>query len=173
MRLYIGAVALAALCSAATAQEPEADRSALITSVLDCRDVADDQARLRCYDAAAAALGEASSAGALVVVDREAVRRTRRGLFGFSVPRLPFFRGDTSHDEEVTEIEGTIQSVRSHDFGKWIVTLADDSVWQTTEPDTRNPAPRPGQSVRIRRAALGSYMLSVEGRRGTRAMRVR
>lgn len=173
MRLVIGAVVFAALSSAAAAQQREADNNALITSVLNCRELADDQARLRCFDTAAAALGEASSAGSLVVVDREAVRRTRRGLFGFNMPRLPFFRGDTSQEEEVSEIEGTIRSVRALDYGKWTLTLDDNSTWQTTEANTHNPAPRAGQSVRIRRAALGSYMLSVEGQRGVRAMRTR
>ena len=173
MKLVIGAAVLALLSSAAAAQQSGEDNSGPIASVLNCRGLADDQARLRCYDTAAAALDEASSAGSLVVVDREAVRRTRRGLFGFSVPRLPFFRGDTSQEEEVTEIEGTIRSVRSLDYGKWVLTLEDNSAWQTTEADTRNPAPRPGQSVRIRRAALGSYMLSIEGARGVRAMRTR
>ncbi len=173
MKLVIGAAAVALLASTAAAQQGERDNSTLLTSVLNCRELTDDQARLRCFDAAAAALGEASSAGALVVVDREAVRRTRRGLFGFNMPRLPFFRGDTSQDEEVTEIEGTIRSIRSLDYGKWALTLEDDSTWQTTESDTRNPAPRVGQSVRIRRAALGSYMLSIEGARGVRAMRTR
>ncbi len=173
MKLVIGASLLAALSSTAVAQQRDVDNSTLITSVLHCRELADDQARLRCYDVAATALGEASSAGSLVVVDREAVRRTRRGLFGFSVPRLPFFRGDTSQEEEVTQTEGTIRTVRALDYGKWSLTLEDDATWQTTEADTRNANPRPGQPVRIRRGALGSYIMSIDGQRGVRAMRVR
>lgn len=173
MKLVIGAAAFVVMSSAAAAQEREADNSALLTSVLSCRELTDDQARLRCFDAAAARLSEASSAGSLVVVDREAVRRTRRGLFGFNLPRLPFFRGDTSQEEEITEMEGTIRGVRALDYGKWTLVLEDDSAWQTTEADSRNPAPRVGQSVRIRRGALGSYIMSIGGARGVRAMRIR
>jgi hypothetical protein len=175
MRMFTVAAALAALGSAAgaSAQDRTADNP-LVSNLVGCRGQADDQARLRCYDAAAAALAEATSAGAVVVIDREEVRRTRRALFGFNLPRLPFFGGDNSQqEEEPSEIEGRIESARSAGYGKWVIELEDGALWQTTEADTRLGAPRIGQPVRIRKAALGSYMISVDRQRSVRAMRVR
>lgn len=140
--------------------------------VLDCRSERNDQARLRCFDAAAAALVAATDAGTIVVVDREDIRRTRRSLFGFSLPKLPFFAGDKSQDDEPDVTEATIASARSLGADQWSFVLADGAVWRTTEA-SRNATPRAGTSVRLKKAALGSYMASFGGARSVRAMRVR
>jgi hypothetical protein len=174
MRMLTAAALLTAttFATGAAAQE-QTGANPLISNLMSCRAMADEQARLRCYDQAAAALGDAAAAGNVVVVDREEVRRTRRALFGFSLPRLPFFGGDSSHEEEPSEIEGRVESARSAGHGMWAIALEGGALWQTTEGDTRMAPPRPGQTVRIRKAALGSYMLSVDRQRSVRAMRVR
>jgi hypothetical protein len=165
--------ALAVAGTEATAKErkpkaPPAQMEALIA----CRSETNDAARLQCYDRAATALTEATANGSVVMIDREDVKRTRRSLFGFSVPDLPFFDGDDSQDEEqAKEIEAVIQSARPVGFNKWMIVLEDGAVWQTTEASSRMADPRAGQKVRIKRAALGSYLLSVNDGRAVRAMR--
>lgn len=173
MNMWRGGAALALILAPASAQAQAPQTPPLLSAVTACRDVTDDAARLRCYDAATAALARAASNGEIVVVNREDVRRTRRSLFGFNVPRLPFFSGDSSQDEEPREIESAIKTARAVDYGKWLVELENGQVWQTTEPVGRQPPPRSGQPVKVRKAALGSYMLAVEGRRTIRAMRLR
>lgn len=175
MRILAGVVAVAGVvaASAAGAQEPSASNP-LMSNLMSCRGEADPEARLRCFDAAAAALDAATSTGAVVVVDRDEVRRTRRALFGFNLPRLPFFGGDTSgQEQEPDEIEGRIESAREIGYGKWQIVLEGGAVWQTTEVETRAGVPRSGQTVRIKKATMGSYMLAVQGQRSVRAMRVR
>lgn len=146
---------------------------AALSELTKCRAVTQDEARLRCYDAAAGALATATSSGSLIVVDKDDVRRTRRSLFGLSLPNMPFFKGDRSAEEEVDEINGTVKSARVLRGDKWLVELASGGTWQSTESATRQPDPKAGDSVKIRRASLGGFMLSVEGRRSVRALRLR
>jgi hypothetical protein len=162
-----------AFWAGAPAAAQSAPPAALLDKVVQCKGVTDDQARLRCFDAAAAALESARSSGALVVVDREDVRKTRRSLFGFSVPKLPFFSGDNSQDEEQKEVLAQIKSARSLGYGKWQLDLDSAGIWQTTEPSAYSGTPKPGDAVKIRKAALGSYFITVGSGRAVKGLRVR
>lgn len=143
-----------------------------LSSMIECRTERNDEARLRCFDAAAAALIAATDAGTIVVVDREDIRRTRRSLFGFSLPKLPFFFGDSSQNDEPDVTDATVASVRSLGMDQWSFVLTDGAVWRTTEA-SRNAIPRAGSSVRLKKAALGSYLASFGNTRSVRVMRVR
>ncbi len=166
-------IAVAAAAAAAPGAAQTTQANALVDTVVQCKSVTDDQARLRCFDAAADALQRARSSGSVVVVDREDVRRTRRSLFGFSVPKLPFFTGDSSQEEEPQEVMAKIRSVRSLGYGKWLFDLDSAGTWQTTEPSNYAGTPRPGDAVKIRKAALGSYFITVGKRRAVKGLRVR
>lgn len=167
------ALALAATAGAAGAQAPAAGNP-LVARVVECRAMADVPARVRCYDEAVDALAKATTSGDIVVVDREDVRSTRRSLFGFSLPRLPLFRGDSTAEEEAPEeIEAKIASVRGLGYGKYLIVLDSGARWQTTEPPRgAAPDPQPGEAIRISKGALGAYFLSVDGRRAVKGMRV-
>ena len=169
MKRYAAACALVLLMPAqAMAQEPAS--SPLILALLRCRSQTDEASRLRCFDAAAATLADATAAGSVVLVDREQVRRTRRSLFGFSLPKLSFFSGDNSQEEEPDEIEGKVRSISQIGNGRLAMTLEEGGSWQTTETLAR--VPRVGSTVRIKKAALGGYFI-IFGSRSARAMRVR
>ncbi len=175
MRFVTTAIAgaTAVVAAAAGAQAPKPAQSPEMKAAISCRAETDERARLKCYDSAVAALAQAAEQGQLLVVTREEVRKARRSLFGFSLPKLPFFEQDGAQDEPQQEIEASVRNARSLGYGKWVVELDGGAVWQTTEARPTDPVPRPGQKVRIKKAALGSYMLSVNGGRGIRAMRVR
>ena len=143
-----------------------------VQALRECRAIADTTSRLACYDRSAAALDQAVASRSVVVLGAEDVRRTRRSLFGFSLPRLPFFgdgkdEGDTP---EESEIEGTLAAATQTGYGRWRVRLEEGGVWETTEAASASNEPFAGAKVRIRRAALGSYLMNV-GR--SRALRVR
>jgi hypothetical protein len=160
------------LSSTAVAANSKAADSPLIRGVVDCRRQTEDAARLRCYDAAAAALAAAAASGKVVVVDREDVRRTRRSLFGFSVPKLPFFSGDDSANDQQDELTAKIASARSLGYDKYQIRLEDGGLWETTEGSSAVNEPRKGDTVTIKRGPLGSYMMRIAGQRGLRAKRV-
>jgi hypothetical protein len=168
----LGIISAAVTYTPALAQASQST-SAPVDRMVACRGVVADVARLQCFDAAAAALAQARLSGALVVVDRAEVRKTRRSLFGFNAASLPFFRGDNSQDDEPKDIAAKIKSVRAQGYNKWLFELEDGAMWQTTEADAKGFAPKPGTILKIKKGSLGGYMLQFEGARPLRGMRVK
>lgn len=166
------AAGFAAIAGAAAAQVPVEGRAAVLDELVRCRTIAAPTERLACFDAAATALDAAERAGDVVVVDRDQMRDTRRRLFGLSLPDVPIFeRGE--RPEQVETIDTTVVSARQRPLGAWIFELADGSVWEQIDNERINASVRPGSPVHIRRAAMGSFLLSVNGARSVRASRVR
>ena len=173
MRFTVGAAVMlvaGAVSTAGAAQKPASN--ALVDAVAACQSQQDDQARLRCYDQAAAALTQATQSGTIVVVDREDVRKTRRSLFGFSLPKLPFFSGDDSAKDQQDEITATVASASALGYGKYRVRIEDGAIWETTEGWPTLREPRRGDTVVIKRGSLGSYLMKIDGQRGLKAKRV-
>lgn len=161
-------------CGATAAQADDKDKRSdevpeVFSKVLDCRKIEDASARLACFDTSVAAMESANQQKALVVMSEETVKETRRGLFGFSLPRLGLFR-DSDEDEGLKEMTATIAGVRGGD-GAWVFRLEDGAVWQQTDGIYLR-TPKAGQSITIRRAALGSYKANVDGGLGFRIKRV-
>jgi hypothetical protein len=140
----------------------------LFQAVLDCKAIADPTQRLACFDRSVATMETATANKDLVVADRSTMREARRGLFGLSLPKIKLFGGDDS--EEVTEIEGTIASFRAAKDGLLIFELADGARWKQTEG--RQQFPKVGDKVKIRKAALGSFMANIGEKTGFRVMRL-
>jgi hypothetical protein len=172
MRKFLGIIVVAAsvLIAGPAHAQSAAAQSPLIADLARCKVQTDETARLRCYDVAVAALDDASRKGEVIVVNRDDVRKTRRSLFGFNLPKLPFFGGDDSQDEEAEEVDVTIRSFHTTDYGKYVIDFDDGSRWQTTE--SRPLRPRAGDKVTIKKASMGSYFLRVGGR-SVRGMRTK
>ena len=161
---------MAAAAGARPAQAP-AGRPEAFEALVKCRAIAEDAARLRCFDQAAAALQQAAERRDIVMVDRAQVRQTRRSLFGIEGLRLPFFGGGDEKGEEVTQIDGVVASASQVGYGRWIVHLEDGSTWVQVDDNVIAVWPKAGQKVVVRRAALGSYMMRVNGQPGVRVER--
>lgn len=173
MKHAVTALALAALAAApAAAKEKIATPTPPVyRAVIDCRTLTDPTERLACFDRTVGEMAKANEAKDLVVLDREAMRETRRGLFGFSLPKLKLFGGgDEDQRDEIQEIESTIASIRIADDGMPIFTIADGARWKQTEG--RNVYPKVGDPVRIKRASLGSYMANVRKLSAVRVARL-
>lgn len=170
------ALAVALLVGAAQAQAGQAKQDAappaVVQAPLDCRGLAEASARLRCYDAAVGALAEATRSGAIVVLDRNSVRRTKRSLFGFDLPDLPFFGADGDEPREPKELIAKVKSARPFGHQMWLVELETGASWQTTEPTPNLLLPRPGDEIKIRKSVAGGYMLQI-GQQLIRTKRVR
>lgn len=156
-------IALGALWMSAPSVAAQAERSMpeVIDRIAACRSVTDPEARLACFDDAAQRLTAATAAGDLVVMDREQVRKTRRSLFGFSLPKLPFFGDSDDSDGTIKEIDSTITRTSAIGHRKWALHLADGTVWHMVEI-VRRLDPQPGDKIKIRAAALGSYRAEIE-----------
>jgi len=165
---------LAAVAAPAAAQPPEQERPAALTRLVECRAVQAEAERLACYDREVAAFEAAEQSRELVVMDRQQVRRTRRTLFGLVLPNLDLF-GDDNEDEEegVSELETTLRSAAEDPNGKWILVLEDGARWRQIDSRTLSRDPRGGQTIRIRRAAMGSYLANIDGQIAIRVRRER
>lgn len=171
--LLVSACLLTGQAVAASKQQP---RPEIFTSLLQCRAITDDARRLACFDQQVGAMEAASQRDEVVVLDKSELNKTRKTLFGFAFPKLPFLN-DGEDKDEVKEEEGfshiaaKIASLRSMGYGKWQIVLEDGAQWMTTEAVTGRE-PKVGQMIEIRRAAMGSFMGKVEGGRAVRMKRV-
>ena len=141
--------------SASVSANDRAPTPPVVSDLVACRAVVDSSARLACYDSKTAALDSAVANKDLVVMSREAANETRRGLFGFSLPRLGLFRSDEGEEEQIKELTSKLTAV-SGSRGRWVVTLEDGAVWEQTDGGFVN-RPKEGQTIKIERAALGSF----------------
>lgn len=158
-----------AAASQAVASLPDT-RPQTLDRLLNCRQLTSDAARLACYDTAVGAFETAQQRGEVVVVDRAQVNEARRQLFGFALPRVTLFDQD-GRDAPVEAIETSLVRATQTGEGRWVFTLADESVWRQIDSERVNFRNRPGQDVRIRRAALGSYLMTIEDSRAVRVRR--
>ncbi|MGF7150706.1 hypothetical protein FHS96_004364 [Sphingomonas zeicaulis] len=156
-------IACATLSSPAVAED-SAKPSPLIDVMARCRAITDVAERAACYDGAWDALTEARDRKEVVILDREDMRRTRRGLFGFGTVRLPFFGNGDDEKETPKKIESKITSVSQTGFGRWRIVIEDGAVWETTE-NIANFVPRKSQSIVITRGAVTNYFVKVGGGR--------
>jgi len=153
--------------SAATAPPPqETQVSAEYQNLMACSAVTPDTDRLACFDRETARLRSAEQSGAVIIMPRARVEETRRALFGFAVPNIPDMM---SGGAALEAIETTLVSASQNDG--WVFRLADGSVWRQVDTTALNFRPREGMPVRIRRAAVGSYMLKVGDSPAVRARR--
>lgn len=172
--------AAAALLSAApaAAEDAEPAEPELYQKMVACKDLADPAERLACYDRQVAAFAAATSKRDIVIADREEVRKTRRGLFGFTAPigRLLGLGGDGDGDEaereEIDKLETKVARVGRTAEGGWRLTFEEAGTWD--QIDTRGwvMSPKVGQVAVISRGALGSYLVSVDGQRAIKMRRV-
>ncbi|WGM30146.1 hypothetical protein [Brevundimonas sp. NIBR11] len=170
--LMLSSAALASAPTAVTAQQANPPRPALLEGLLACRSVVATEARLACFDAAAAAFDTAEQQGEVTVIDRVQARETRTRLFGLDLDNANLF-GRLRQDDPVEAIETTLTSGRQDGRGQWTFVLADGSTWRQIDQERVTARVGPGVSVRIRQGAVGSYLLSVGGSRSVRARRER
>lgn len=168
-------VAAAAMLLLAGAQPPAGQAPpASVSALLACRTLADEAARLRCFDQAAAQFETATTRGEVLIVDRQQVRSTRRRLFGLPLPDINLFGSRERAEDVPRSVTGEIASVSyDRDRGGWIMTLRDGAVWRQTDNTTLALEPRAGQRVVINRAVLGNFVMQVARQPGIRVRRVR
>lgn len=171
------ALAALALCAPLVAQDKAVSaESSYVAALRTCQNKTDPAERLACYDTAVAAMVTASSDGEVRVVDADDVRQTRRKLFGFALPDLGVFGGDSDKNDpekagEFTTLNTTISGVRGSGQ-TLVVTTAEGAQWQLDEMPARLMKPKVGQTLEIKKGALSSYFLRINGQRGIKGRRV-
>ena len=157
-----------------------AKRAAVLQAIVDCRAMTDTSARLACYDAAAAKLDEAESSGQVMVVDREQAKQVRKEVFGLQLPSLDIFNlgggkgaERVAKGDEVDRLLATVRQASRAGDGRWTIELDTGAVWRQLEPVDLANDPRSGSKVEIKKGALGSFLMKIDGQPGFKAHRDR
>jgi hypothetical protein len=146
-------------------------RPPVFEELVNCRTIADAAERLACYDTKVAAIDEAEKKDELVLADKSAMKEARRGLFGFSIPKLKIF-GNDGDEEEKFELVAKIDSAYQANPGKWTIVLDSGARWVQIDTQVLRKNPARGMEIKIREAALGSYFANIDGARAIRMRRV-
>lgn len=169
------AACLIATPAAIYAADPPREQAEAFRKLIDCRAIADQNARLACYDAQVSVLETATANNDVVVVDRSQIRKAKKTLFGLNLPSLSIFGGGgdakAPAGDEVREIESTVKSASQTGLDKWIIILEDGARWVQTESKPLARHPEAGMPIRIRRAAMGSFMANIDGQTAIRVRR--
>ena len=148
----------------------DATRDAL-TEIAKCADIADSAARLECFDAAVS-----HAKGALAAPAQKAPEKSFLERFGFGGPSKPVTKAEDfgkpapepGPGGEITEIKASVIEFAKNRYGKAIFILDNGQVWRQIDGDRMEVRdPDQGTTMRgtIETGALGSYNLTIEGRK--------
>ncbi|MFC3102184.1 hypothetical protein [Altererythrobacter lauratis] len=152
------------------------------TDLSRCLAIGNIEERVRCYDLIAEAqvqramtnsAGETSAASIPPVSSPAPVAPTATAsaaaasapavatpTFGLSAAQREARRDPAAR--EADQLAANVVSARSVGPGYWRFELSDGTVWQLTETRRSFRAPRPGDSIVIRRGALGAFYLDAD-----------
>jgi len=156
----------------ATPAHADPARDAL-SEVAKCADVADSTERLKCFDRAAALAKSALTS----TPQPAAEKRSLLDWFGFSKPATPPKTPEEygkpapaqPDAEAITSITFNVLEFARTSRGLSVFILENGQIWRQSEGDTsvvRDPTPGAPMKVTIENGFLGSYNLTIEGRRG-------
>ncbi|HWW11076.1 MAG TPA: hypothetical protein VN018_01065 [Brevundimonas sp.] len=143
--------------------------SPTIANLSGCRAISVASDRLSCFDRTALELETALRSGEILVVDRTQATAARRQAFGSTSAPADVLLPPRAEDR-IDAIETTLTRATQAGDGRWTFVLADGVTWTQVDTDRVRINNRAGEPVRVRRAAMGSYLLVV-GNSG--AVRVR
>jgi hypothetical protein len=169
--VLVGGVLMSGAAGNAQDRKDDQPRPPVFEALVNCRTISDSAARLVCYDAKVSAIDEAEKKDELVLADKASMKEARRGLFGFSIPKLKIFGNDDT-DEKDFELVAKIQSASMASYGKWTIILEDGARWTQIDTTSLRKDPRAGMEIKIRSAAMGSYFANIAGQRAIRMKRV-
>lgn len=148
----------------------------------ECASIADDPARLACYDAAfgrpggqagpsTTAVPAPAPAPAAGVATATATAAKAREEFGLTEVEKQA-RDPAKAEAQSESITGRVAGLGYRPTGELIVTLDDGQVWHQIESG-RSVVLKPGDEVTIRKASLGSYLLVTPKRIAVRVRRIK
>lgn len=152
-----------------------------------CAAKTDPTARLACFDEAVAAIRAKEAKSEIVTFDKQRVEKVRREAFGFSLPSLPKLgfpafggggkadgkdQGNAALVEEIEEQSFMVTGTRESG-GRLVLTLENGQIWRLNDPEELNAPKKLPFKIQIRKATMGSFILTVEGRnKGYRVRRI-
>jgi hypothetical protein len=170
----VAAIGTTLTLAPAVAAQTAASDSMRLKLMLECDAIKAEAMRLTCYDSAARRSRSSMGGGRLGMAPGTPAAQalTPEQKFGMTA-KVRQERSDLPPSpEEVAEIDGRVASATDRGPGLWRVNFADGSRWQMTEAMTNMAPPRTGETVRIRKATMGSYLMYVGKQPSVRVVRV-
>ncbi|MBV7259240.1 type VI secretion protein [Erythrobacter crassostreae] len=168
--LAVGVAAALGSAGAAAQSDDVASSEDNLDGLKACQQIASDNERLACFDKAVGAIVTATETGELTVIDREDAEKTRRSLFGFTLPDIGLFGGDVEEKDEL--FETTITSARYLSGKKLRFTTAEGAVWEMKDVPRRLQRIEPGDKAVFKQASMGTFFVRINGQLGVRGKRV-
>jgi hypothetical protein len=138
--------------------------------IYQCATKTDDTERLACFDKAVADLQTAETSGKVRTVDMAAMEKIERESFGFSLPSLnEIFRRQEAPDKapasDVQEVDFAIASISLNKVTrKATINLENGQVWEQVDSEELSRSKvRKGKQANIRKAAMGSFLMVIDG----------
>lgn len=172
-------MATTGLCALAA---PAFSQGSLPDQLSVCARIAKKDARLACYDSVAGAASQGaytSSFGSASIRTPEAAPPPVPGAPsvaaapGFGAEQIDRPLAQRRAEAGDNEVELAVASARDNGLNKWQINMTDGAIWRMTETQSNFRPPKPNETVTIRKAALGSYLMQVGKQGSVRVERVR
>ena len=141
-----------------------------------CAEIVDDAERLACYDDTVGRFEAAEAAGEVTTISRSEVAELEKDSFGFALPSLPRIvmpKFGDGEDEGLDSVTLAVSDVKRLKYENLRVTLENGQVWEQTDGKRVQFSKRLGvESAEIKRAALGSYKMKLDGGSSFRVKRI-
>jgi hypothetical protein len=95
------------------------------------------------------------------------------GPSGFGSESVKRSSSDRRDDSGAESIQAEVLSATDNGLLQWRITLADGAIWQMTERSSQFRPPAPHEVVRIRKGALGGFLMDVGKQASVRVTRVK
>lgn len=157
------AVALAMLAAPASAQVSD---KTVLGILRECAKINDGKARLACYDNNI----RINNADGPIVVEES----LPQGFGAKSVKTPERFESRDDADQGPSEIRARVLEAREREPGMWLVTIEGGAQWLFSDSVGRTfREPRKGALVELQKAAMGSFMMIVDGQAPVRVRRIK
>ncbi len=114
------------------------------------------------------------------MVDREKVREVRKDIFGLQLPSLDIFNlggggkaaEAVAKGDDVDKISAVVKQA-SREASRWVIELDTGAVWRQIDDQDLANDPHAGSKAEIRKGAIGSFFMKLDGQPGIRVHRDR
>ena len=185
--------AMTAISPSARAQE------APLANVYACAAIVDAGQRLACFDGAVARLKQADAGGDVALVSRQQIRKVEKDAFGLSVPSVTELAASIApasnpaapaaaasptiptamakapkaeKSKPLDRVTLAVKSIQSDGHGGVTFIMENGQIWKKIDTSVMPAIGKGPWTAEIKKAALGSYLLSLGGTTSARVKRV-
>lgn len=184
-RMTLAMAAGVAVGAVALTSAPAFAQGSLQDQLAVCARISKKSARMACYESVANAAQGSSAAPSSSGFGASSIRNPAPAAppppappaaasAGFGGEHLNRPAPQRNADADADEVEVAVRSASDNGLRMWQITLADGAVWRMTERASASfRPPAPNETVTIRKASLGSYLMNVGRQPSVRVERIR